>query len=429
MITVRRKRAIQTCSLALGVVSALLLAGCAENGTSSAAGGTGQGVNNGATMEEYKAAFADVDPITLNTQSPAPKGSATGKNVEKYLDAVTKWSDGKITFKVAYANAVAPPTESDNALLDGRLDLAQVLPLYEPAEFPANAALIEAGFISDQSAVVGNLQSNAWPNQVAFGTAEIEKEFEDHGMKVLLPVYNSGANVLFCANSRLDLASLKGVEVASGGQAQSNQVKALGGSPSSVAYPEIFESLQRGVVDCTVSSMTVGVLGGFVSVAPHLVVDTNAGFALAPGAMAMSKDKWDTLPLVAQQLLWDRLDVFLRSNIEDKIWPNIVDAAKQAKAAGGGIEGFAPDAAKAINDANDKMLADLRGTKAVADGNKLVDDAKAASDAWLKTVRSLGFEDAGDYNGFAASYRPGQIDLDPYVKKVYDEIFLPHRPS
>src|SRR5690606_40768912 len=48
---------------------------------------------------------------------------------------------------------------------------------------------------------------------------------------------------------RRSLDDLKGMQAAAGGQAQSKEIEALGGSAASVAYPELYESLQRGVVE------------------------------------------------------------------------------------------------------------------------------------------------------------------------------------
>jgi TRAP-type C4-dicarboxylate transport system substrate-binding protein len=423
----RGKTRIKALSAGLSVLGALALAGCAEDGGGAVSGG-GEGLPAGATIEDYKAAFADIDPIKINTQSPSPKGSVTGRNVEEYLKAVTEWSDGKITFEVAYSNAIAPPTEVDNALVDGRLDLGQVLPIYEPAEYPATAAMIDAGFISNQSAVVGTLQSNAWPNEVAFGNEDILNEYDEHGMVPLVPVYNSGVNALFCSEKRTDLDSLDGMESASGGTAQSKEIEALGGSAASVAYPELFESLQRGVVDCSVSSLTVGVLGGFIPAAPHVVIDPEAGFSLAPGSMAFSKTKWEELPLVAQQLFWDKLDVFVGVNIEDKIFPNTADAVKQAKENGGSVQTFGDDARASLQEVNASMLDDLRGTDAT-DGDALIDASTAAADKWLAKVQELGYTDEVGYNEFDTWFAPGKIDLTEYTKTVIDEIFAEHRPS
>lgn len=412
---------------ALGMVSALALAGCAEESGSASSGG-GEGVAPGSSMEDYQAAFADIDPIELNAQTPAPQGSATGLPMEKYFEAVTEWSDGKITWNVQYANAVAGPAEADDALLDGRLDFVSILPIYEPADWPANNALIFGGFISDQSAVNGVMSSNAWPNQVAFENEEIMAEFEEKGIVPLLPVYNSGANGLFCSDERTSLDAIKGASVGAGGVAQSAQVDALGGSASSVPYTELFESLQRGVVDCTVSSPTVSVLGGFAGEAPHVVIDPEAGFALAPGTLAMSQTSWDGLPLVAQQLLWDKMDVFVESNIVDKVFANNAEMASVIKEAGGDVTPFEDDARAAMQAANEQLIEDLRATDQVSDGDALVDAMLAANESWQSTVEGLGYEQV-EYVDFDTFMDSADVDLSEYADAVISEIFDAHRPS
>ena len=413
----------------LAVVGLVTLSACAEQGGSGNSAG-GEGLEPGATKEDYIAAFEDLDPIEIRTQTPAPKGSTTGKNVEDYLAAVEEWSGGKITFDIAYANAVAQPAEIDDALNDGRLDLGQVLPIYEPSEYPATAALIEGGFISDQSPVVGALQSNAWPNDVAFNTPEIMEEWDAHGLVPLVPVYNSGSNGLFCSQERNDLSSISGTAVGSGGTAQSKQIEALGGSPASVAYTELYESLERGVVGCTVSSPTVAVLGGYLPQAPHVVIDPAAGFALAPGGMAFSKAKWEELPLVAQQLFWDKLDVFIGGNIVSKIWPNSVEAAAVAKESGGSIQAFSDDARAALQAANEELLDDLRDVRAVGDGDAFVDSMLEAAERWLEIVGGdLGYADEVGYNDFDTWYTEDAIDIEPFLQKLLDDTFAEHRPS
>lgn len=414
-------------ALAVGAVSTLVLAGCAEDGGSG--GGGGEGLAAGATIDEYKAAFKDVDPITLHTQTPAPKGSATGISMEKYYEAVTEWSGGKITWDIAYSNAVAAAGETDKALTDGRLDLASVLPIYNPSEYPANNALVETGIISSQTAVVGSLQSNAWPNQVAFENEDIMAEFEDHDLVPLVPVFNSGAQGIFCATPKTSLSDIKGASVSASGTAQTEQLKALGASPVSITYTEMFESLQRGVVDCSNSSLTVGVLGGFISEAPNLTISEDAGFALAPGSLAFSKATWDDLPLVAQQLLWDKLDVYVASNIEDKIWVNDAEAAKQIRSANGTISEFADDAVTALKAENEKLLGEIaKSSKGTSDNEALVEDSKAAAQAWLDKVKGLGFEDV-DYQDFDKNFKVNEEAMTQYRDALMADVFSSRRPS
>ncbi len=416
-------------AIAVGAVGALLLAGCAEDGGSGGSGGGGEGVAAGATKEQYQKAFEDVDTITLRTQTPAPKGSATGLPSEKYYEAVTDWSGGKIKWDIAYSNAVAPAGEAVNALTDGRLDVANVLPIYEPSEWPANTSLIETGFISSQTSVVGSLQSNAWPNEVAFSNEDVMNEFDDHGLVPLVPVFNSGAQGIFCADKRTSLSQFKGASVTASGITQGEQLKALGASPVSIAYPEIFESLQRGVVDCSNSSLTVGVLGGFIPQAPNLTISSANGFALAPGAMAIGKDQWESMPLVARQLLWDKLDVFVASNIEDKIWPNNAEAAKQIRDNKGSISEFDAEATAALKAVNDKLLASLaKNAKGIEDPAALVEDSKTAAAKWLETVKALGFEDIG-YADFDKNFTEDQAAMDKYRDALFNDIWSQRRPS
>ncbi|MEW2354417.1 C4-dicarboxylate ABC transporter substrate-binding protein [Spirillospora sp. NPDC029432] len=428
-MVVQRGRRRAAAIAALGAAGALALSACAEPVETKPMAGTGPSVRYGATQEEYKAAFRDIPPIKLTTQSPSPKGSVTGKNVEDYLKAVTDWSGGKITWEVSYSNGVAPPEEVDDALRDGRLDLGQVLPIYEPSDYPANAALIQTTFLSEQTPVTGALQSNAWPNEVAFEIPEIMKEFRDAGMEPLMPQYDSGSNVLFCRDEPRGLKAFHGRQAASGGQAQTAEITSLGGSAVSVPYTELFEGLERGIVDCSVSSLTVGVLSGFISAAPHVTIDPQAGLATAPGAMAMSGRAWKRLPLAARQLLFDRLDVFMTSNIRDKIWPNSVAAVKAAKAAGGSVAPFEPDARGSVNAANARMLRKISRSDKIDDPDALVAAARAASARWLNIVRAGGTGADVTYPEFDTWYKPGRVDVDAFMKRAFEEIFLPHRPS
>lgn len=417
---------------ALTAAAGLALAGCSANtggdGGDPTEGATTDGVAYGATQEEWAAAFADVEPVLIYAQTPAPKGSPTGLNMENYFAAVEEWSDGKITFDIAYSNAVAAPTEIDDALNDGRLDIGSVLPIYEPSDYPATNALIEAGVLNNPSAVVGVLQSNAWPNDVAFQTPEIMEEWDSHGIVPLVPVFNSGANGLFCSSEHTTLESLQGVQVSAGGTIQIAQVEALGAAATSIAYTELFESLQRGVVSCTVGSQTVALLGGFLPEAPYIVIDPEATFAVAPGGLAFSKSKWETLPLVAQQLFWDKLDIFLGENITVKIWPNTAEAQAQVEAADGKFSNFEPAARKAIQDVNASVIEGLRGSSAL-DGDALVDAAEAAATGWTKSVEDLGYDPSVGYADFAEWADGGNTDISDYLETVMKEIFLPNRPS
>lgn len=427
MIAARSPRRRWAAAASLALMATFSLSACAESndGGNSA---SGDGLAPGATKEEYQKAFADVSPIKLNTQSPGPKGGPTGAPVERWVEAVEEWSDGKITFEVGYSNAIAAPTEIDDALRDGRLDVASALPIYEPSEYPVNAAIIETGFISDQSPVAGVLQSNAWPNALAFKDDAFMAEYEDNGMVPLVPFFNSGAQIMLCSNPHTSPADFKGSAVSASGTAQSSQIEALGASPVSIAYTELYESMQRKVVECASTTFTVANLGGFMSAAPHVTVSNSVGFSMAPGAWAFSKDAWDDLPLVAQQLIWDLSTVFVESNITDKIWPDTVAGAKVITEVKGSVNEFDEASLAALTKQNDSLLAAVRKSKGHPDGSAMVDMAESLSAEWLEKVTALKLPAEVSYAGFD-KVDTKSFDMNSYTDLLAEEIWSERRPS
>lgn len=410
----------------VGLVAAM--SGCAEPGERGGASAGGDGVEYGASKEDYRAALEDVEPIVIHAQSPSPKGSLTGRKFEGYMEAVTDWSGGKITFDIAYSNAVAPPGEIDDALADGRLDLGSVLPAYEPQEYPAGAALSSATFAGDQGAYLGLLETNTWWLDVGYRTRQMFDELADNGATLLVPAFNSGVITMMCSEPRRGLADLKGVQVIIGTEAQGRAMENLGAAPVSMAYTEIFESLERGVADCTTNSLLVAELGGFLEAVPHVTVDSGAGFGSGAGGWAFSTEAWESYPLVVQQLLFDRLDAFMVSNFES-VWETISSAVGKIHAAGGEVESFEADARQNIAGTNKAMLDELRGNDAVGDGEQWVSNVEQTIVKWHKKIPELGYGEEVAYNDFPDFYQPGKVDLQPLVDAVFEEILLPHRPS
>ena len=420
---------------AAALAGALTLTACAEESGSNGgqagsgdAGQSGEGVEFGASKDDYAAAFEDIDPITLNTQTPGPQGSSTSKKFEEYFEAVEEWSGGKITFEIAYSNAIAPPTEIDNALQDGRLDVGLALPIYEPSEYPASSSINEISFIGRQTPLVGVLESHAWMLDVMMRTPEAQEEFESQGVHVLLPAFNSGHSHMVCTDERTDAEDFQGAQILSGGARQAAQIEALGATPVSIPYTEVYESLSRGVAQCTVSSMLGIALGGYADVANNVAVDPDTGFAITTGNIAINASVWESLPIEAQQLLFDRLDVFLQSTVANT-WAAISEAVAAIDEAGGGFQPFGDDAKQTLQEANDGFLEELRGSLGVEDPDGFVDLALESSEKWHDIITGdLEYEDQDTYLDFADWYANEDVDLEPFATRVFEEVLLDHRP-
>lgn len=87
---------------------------------------------------------------------------------------------------------------------------------------------------------------------------ELEKHYEQQKIKVL-GLFSYQAQVLFCRNEIKGLADLKGRKVRTSGASQADFVGYFGGSGINMAFGEVQQALQNGVIDCAIT----GTLGGY----------------------------------------------------------------------------------------------------------------------------------------------------------------------
>lgn len=424
---VRKTTRIGARALAGLAAFTLILTGCsakASDDDKKPSEPTETGVAFGASQEEWQEAFADVEPVEIRTQSSGAKGAASTIDWENFLASITEYSDGKITFDVGYANAYAPATEAIDALSDGRLDLAQVIPQYFPADLPVSAALVNSAIISNASPIYGTISSNVWPLAAGFGSDQVT-EFEDLGMKLLIPYYNTGAGALICAEDYSSANDLKGAVVAASGAYQSKQVGALGASPTSMPFTEFYESLQRGAVSCAQTTGNAAMVAGLPEVAPHVVIDPEASFIPGAAAVAFGDDAWQDLDILVQQLIWERTADFVSGNITNVIggYQRLND---QVTERGGSIHPFAADARAKLEDIRPTLLEDV----ATATSDTFVEDAKAAAEKWQKVVSDAGLDADVAYGELQEWLDDGNAEkiADFIAETVYTEIYEPLRP-
>ncbi|WP_293786595.1 TRAP transporter substrate-binding protein DctP [uncultured Aeromicrobium sp.] len=414
---------------ALGAAAALLVtSACADQGGSGDGGG-GASVEYGADRAEYVEALQDMEPVELTIQSTGPQGSATGRRFEAYAEAVEDWSGGKITFNFFYSNAVAPPTEVHQALADGRLDIGSVMPALVPAEFPAANALNDLSHLGRQLPVDWMLQWHGIMLDMSAAIDDVDEEYEAKDMKLLLPAFGSGAYMPYCAEGAESAEDVAGRGVATQSGVQNRESEALGMNPMSISYNEMFEALERRVVDCALTTVTGAALGGYIAAAPHVLFDEETGFNAPGGSIAMSLARWNELPLAAQQLMVDRLDVLMQANFEGA-WENTSAAVEQVLSAGGSFAPLPSSATDALVAVHDEVERGVAEGGAVADGEALVEMAREFEQEWADRIDALGLEGIGtSYEEFPQWYADGAPDLQRYFDALWEGAMGARRPA
>lgn len=414
--------------LVAAIAGLSLVTACASGPGGSGGSAGGEGLPADATKEEFVAALADMDEITLTTQSAATPGKSASVATEMYKEAVQEWSGGKIKIEITYSNGIVPFQESITAIADGLMDFGYIVPLYEPSRYPASNALITSSSIARPTPLVGTLQTTAMLSEATYASPDIVKELESSGVKLMIPAMPSDSAALSCTSERARLDQLKGARTRVASEVHSQQSEALGMSPVSLAHAETYEALQRGTVDCVLSLLLAADLLGILTEAPHVAIDAEAGFATSTSPIAFSQARWEELPLAAQQLLFDKGRIVLEEMIH-VLFESNKSALETVAKSGGGVTGFDADARAALQAKNDKLMEQVSASDGLSDGDAFVKTTTDSAGKWLEIItEDLGYEDVS-YADFGKWYQRDKVDLTAYLDRMWNDVMQPQRPS
>lgn len=303
---------------------------------------------------------------------------------------------------------------------------------YTPAEFPIDVWISELGFLADKAPVVGNLQSYAAALEWGFENPEFIQELEDNGLAPLLPrIQLIPEYHLICTEPVTSLDDFEGLRVRTGGPAWANAAEALGMSTVTVATAEIFETLQRGVVDCSMNGFADFIGLGLWDAASHA---TSTGFAgWTSYGVAMGKPRWDALSSDAQQVMWNNLDAYIETMLDNSLTEHhrfVIEGAEK------GLEFHELDdeATQAIDDYHEGVLESIveQAPEGLSDPQAMVDSWVELHDKWRDIALELGYEtDHDNYFDWAeAQPEDGhEVDVRPFVDRIVEEILIPNQPE
>jgi TRAP-type transport system periplasmic protein len=176
------------------------------------------------------------------------------------------------------------PPELYRQTVQGITDATFTLPGYTSADFPM-MALTELPGTAD-SADDGTRK--LWAHFDKF----LARDFKD--TKVLM-LWNSDSASLMSKNKPIrTLEDLKGMKIRTPSAAQSAQLTALGATPIDMPVTQIYNSLDRGVIDATMIPMSAALDFKLIEVAKYFTA--NAPLGRSPFLVAINKNRYEKLP-------------------------------------------------------------------------------------------------------------------------------------
>lgn len=428
MTTVRHARFLSLAALAASATFALsACAGSAGGGGGGGEGG-GSGFDYGASQEDVDAALSELEPVNIVYQAGAQgPNSVSAQSAHAFKEYVEERSGGKITVEVIWAQAIAGYSEIDDALSDGRIDVSYALPIYDPSTYPAFDALATTSAGLPNSPVVGELVGNAAIIDMAWNSEEILQGYEEQGIVPLTPVVSTGNHHAICSDPGTTLDDWKGRQVRIPSVSLEKVASNLGATPVSMEYVEVFEAIQRGTVDCTLAQLLPSEEAGLLEIAPNVSYASPESSLSSRGAGAMlAGSNFQNLPLAYQQIIFDAGEGgFIASS--EVIAKGNAAGVKQLREAGGEMAPLDPEAEKKYKETNDELTAQVEEDGLI--GSDASERMKEAANKWSGVAEEIGYEEGGDFDSLDEWYDPADFDYAPFAAQLFEEVYLPHRPS
>ena len=222
------------------------------------------------------------------------------------------------------------------------------------------------------------------------------------------------------------LDDFAGKQIRVGSASDLEIVESLGALPVSMQFVEAYEALQRNTIDCTLGGMRIGSEYGFLEVAPHVTLPNNAAWGRSPTAVVAGPGYQD-LPLAAKQVIFDAYAQSNARSLEASVAFS-ADAVEKVEQNGGDIRRLDEDAEAKLSEAIENLRDETAGSDAL-DGEEAVVQVDEAYSKWLGIAEEEGHEDSGDYFGFAEEFASESVDLSTFGERIFEEIYLPHRPN
>lgn len=128
----------------------------------------------------------------------------------------------------------------------------------------------------------------------------------------LLGVWPFGPQVLFCEPEIASLSDLDGLKVRVYDQNLANFVSSVGGTPVPLGFPDVQQSLARGVVDCAITGPSSANSAGWPEVSSYMMP---LAFQIATNGYGINLDTWNALSAEDQAKLQAAFD-----DLTDEIW-------------------------------------------------------------------------------------------------------------
>ena len=235
-------------------------------------------------------------PLILKYSTYGPKTADFNIGNTWILREIEKRSEGRLKIEYYFSSALVPERQMLTGIKSGVADIGAITESYYPGRIPLCTVT--------SLPMIGNFcysTAMAWKYLVEM--PEIKAEFDEYNMRYLSPAA-SVSSVIWAKFPISSIANLKGKKIRAVGNF-AILMKELGAAPVTVTSPEVYESVQKGIVDGICHSTNAGINFRYYEVATNFYRFPFGGVC---SFLAINKDSWKKIPADIQQMFIDLHD-------------------------------------------------------------------------------------------------------------------------
>ncbi|WP_158232564.1 TRAP transporter substrate-binding protein [Sporosarcina sp. P13] len=281
------------------VLTILLLSGCSSNA-------------NGELNDETNEKTNEVFELNVNNYTPSTHFFAT-EIFEPWKESVEEKTDGRVKVNVYHGGTLGDSKSVLQDVKGGVYEVATMLVpyFYDTEMFPFTIGNLPFAFPDSKSAttVLGKYAD-------MYG----DEAFKDI---VYMGMAATDAYEMFSVKPIKGMEDFKGKKVRIPSKGEASMIKAWGGVPVSMPTEEIYESLQKGVIDAAIYTTSGSISYKLFEVAPNL---TKMGVTTTPLIAIMNKGFYEKLPEDIKQIFDDELSPQL-ANLVTESYTSLLDSS------------------------------------------------------------------------------------------------------
>jgi len=279
-----------------------------------------------------------IEPITLTYASNVGEGDHGSVAMKWWMDRVTELSDGRVTFEAFWSEALCKTPDLLACASDGRADITPVSPAFDQAAFPLASIVLLPYATENVIAVAQSLTEMYRTND------DLRAEYAAQNVHLLHAIPTTTA-VMGSREPVDGIDEIKGKAMRGYGLLL-NALDMAGANAVAVPIGEVYESLDRGVIDgWFATTLDNAVLDFKLNEVTPYISDTGAG-AYQAGAILLNLDRWKDMPEDVQKILTQASDEVMASYGDEFLIP-LYDRVCEAVEEEGVTLSIWDDAAKA----------------------------------------------------------------------------------